>query len=323
MNWRDYEAAVSRAIRQRFPADRVRADQALDGRFSGVPRQIDVLADKDLVGRSLTAVVDCKCYARNVDVKDVEAVIGLAADVRADVALVVTTRGYSTAARARAENEPNVRAHLSIVTVDDLELGGAAFPVYAVVHHGQTAVGVVAPSGWFVTSNAAPGGGRRYDLAALAVYHAPELTYDQARRQRAFGWTNISWWPDDPDGALDGVLDGQEEDTLRLFPGAEVGHWEEVIDNAVAGPEPWVFRTIVYPGADYIDVTCFRPVGPGYVFYTVLLTTHAGYERDLDRLRQLAASCVPMYAPHVDPSDSDGYWRSVMGPPPDNDEPSA
>lgn len=98
------------------------------------------------------------------------------------------------------------------------------------------------------------------------------------------------------------------------YPGSQIECWEEVIENDAAGPELWVSRTIVYPGGDYIDVTCFRPVGPGYVFCTVLLTTRTDCEHDLGRLRQVAASCVPMYAPHVDPNDSDGYWQSVMGP---------
>jgi hypothetical protein len=43
--------------------------------------------------------VDCKCFTRNVDVKAVEVFIGLVEDVGTDFGLIVTTEGYSPAAR--------------------------------------------------------------------------------------------------------------------------------------------------------------------------------------------------------------------------------
>ena len=55
-----------------------------------------------MVALTALAVVDCKSYSKRVDVKHVEAAIGMAADVSADIALIVTTVGYSEAALARA-----------------------------------------------------------------------------------------------------------------------------------------------------------------------------------------------------------------------------
>ena len=98
MNWRDYEDAVYEILRSRFPANEVGSDQMIPGRFSEIERQIDVAGRSTLLGWGMLGIVDCKCYSQRVDVKDVEAVIGMAADVRADIALIVTTVGYSDAA---------------------------------------------------------------------------------------------------------------------------------------------------------------------------------------------------------------------------------
>ena len=302
-------------IESRFPGSHVRADQLLDGRFSGISRQIDVLAENVLMGFTTTAIVDCKCYSRNVDVKDVETVIGMAADVGADIGLIVTTKGFSPAAQARAENEPNVKTHLSIVTVDELELGGGVFPIYALMHHGQAGVGVVAPSGWYITPNVAPGGGRLYDMDALAVYHAPELSYDEAWGQREFGWSHISWHPDPQSSALEEILDIQHAGCVSQDPNATLLYWEEAVDNQVFGRRPWRFRKITYARADYVDLTCFAPIGADYVFYTVLLTTHADVDHDLDRLRQVAANCIPLYALQVNRHNADEYWADLLNAP--------
>lgn len=312
MHWRDYEAAIYRVILNRFPQAQVKPDQMLPGRFSGIDRQIDVLAKAALMDFETVAVVDCKCYSDNVDVKAVEMVIGLVADVGADIGLIVTTKGYSEAALARAKNEPNVRTHLDIVTVNDLDLGGPSFPVYAFMHYGQTAVAVVSPSGWFVTSNAAPGGYRRYDIDALAIYHDPDHTFEQAYRSRSIGWSHIIADELDEGDVLENYIKFQHDNTMADFPGATILYWEEGIENQVLGRDPWSFRKIVYDHDDYIDITCFKEIAPGYVFYTILMTDAAGSEHDLDRLRQVAANCIPLYAPEVNPRTSHVHWSRVL-----------
>lgn len=315
MNWRDYEAAIYRVVQNRFPDSRVQFDQMIPGRFSDIDRQIDVLATAKLLDFETIAVVDCKCYSENVDVKGVETVIGLAADVGADIGLIVTTQGYSDAALARAKNEPNVRTHLDIVTIDELDLGGAAFPVYAFMHYGQVAAAVVAPSGWFVTSNATPGGYRRYDIDALGIYHDPELTFQEAYDSRSIGWSHIVADEFEEFGVgdfMEGFVEFQHENTMAGFPGAKILYWEEVIDNQALGNVPWSFRKIFYDHDDYIDITCFNEVAPGYLFYTILMTDSSKMDHDLNRLRQVASNCIPLYAPDVDPMTSYLHWSKVL-----------
>ena len=65
-------------------------------------------------------VVDCKCFNRNVDVRHIEAFAGFLEDVNVDLGLLVTTAGFSQAARSRAEHVRGMR--LDVVELDDLAL---------------------------------------------------------------------------------------------------------------------------------------------------------------------------------------------------------
>lgn len=85
----------------------------LRGHRSGTRRQIDVVVHGPVLGMvSGTVVVDCKRWARPVDVADVEAFVGLVADVDADGGLLVTTKGSSRPARRRAEAEHEIRLEM-------------------------------------------------------------------------------------------------------------------------------------------------------------------------------------------------------------------
>jgi hypothetical protein len=63
-------------------------------------------------------VVDCKRYGSNVDIKDVEAFIGLVEDVGAGIGLLVTTEGFTQGAINRVASERGI--HIDVVRVEDL-----------------------------------------------------------------------------------------------------------------------------------------------------------------------------------------------------------
>jgi hypothetical protein len=122
--WRKYEKQIyDRLVRSAGGDERAEVvfDKRLPGRLSGAERQVDVYVRgtfADRVGEA-TMAVDCKCFTRNVDVKAVEAFIGLVNDVGTDFGLIVTTEGFSGAAKKRALAERGVR--VEIVPYDELE----------------------------------------------------------------------------------------------------------------------------------------------------------------------------------------------------------
>jgi hypothetical protein len=322
MNWRDYEDAVYEILRSRFPANEVGSDQMIPGRFSEIERQIDVAGRSTLLGWGMLGIVDCKCYSQRVDVKDVEAVIGMAADVRADIALIVTTVGYSDAALARAHNEPNVRVHLDIVTPEEAAAIGEA-PASAMMYRGRIAAVLLAPSGWLATSNIVEGE-RVLPLDALCYFHPSDLHVEDAMRQRAIGWCHIEDNPAKTPGHLEHTLEIQNTNAHEFDPDAEIKTWFEPVGvmNAEA-----LFRRIDYKGTGYVDFTFFAELDDNGLFWACVICPPDDAHRALARLRFIADSVMFAFAPDADPSDSHGVWQDFFpwrkernGPKPKNEE---
>jgi len=105
-DWHQYEAYIFRSLQRRFPEARVLPNARLTGVKSGKARQIDVLVERSLGEFDLKIAFDCKCYKRKVNVNDVERFLGMLDDRRVSKGVLVTTKGYSKTAHARAQREP-------------------------------------------------------------------------------------------------------------------------------------------------------------------------------------------------------------------------
>ncbi len=93
----------------------------------------------------LRVAFDCKCYKRKVNVTAVERMLSTLDDIRVNKGVLVTTRGYSKAALARAQNDSR-DIELRIVSPDRLSvsqwIGGM------VAHYGSLAALLKTPRGW-------------------------------------------------------------------------------------------------------------------------------------------------------------------------------
>lgn len=87
---------------QLAPQAEVVHDAKLDGRLSGRSRQVDVLVRQKIGQYEMRIVLDCKDYARPVDVKGVEEFHGLIMDVGANKGALVCPKGFTAAAKTRA-----------------------------------------------------------------------------------------------------------------------------------------------------------------------------------------------------------------------------
>ena len=122
--WREYEEGICEMLRAKVePDSRVEFDVKLAGRLSGIERQVDVYVEGRFAGDVLpapaTLSVDCKCWSSPVDVSDVERFIGLVEDVGTDFGLMITTVGFSSAARNRAARARGVQ--IDVIRFDELE----------------------------------------------------------------------------------------------------------------------------------------------------------------------------------------------------------
>jgi Restriction endonuclease len=97
----ELEILVSKIQRQLAPDAEVVHNARLPGK-TGSPRQIDVLVRQKIGNYEMRIVLDCKDYARPVDVKAVEAFHGLLDDVGANKGAMVCLRGFTALAKERA-----------------------------------------------------------------------------------------------------------------------------------------------------------------------------------------------------------------------------
>ncbi|MFL5960068.1 MAG: restriction endonuclease [Gaiellaceae bacterium] len=118
----DYENGVADLLAQKFEGrGTVERNVRLPSRSGGRDRQIDVLVRLPLAGMGegeASMIVDCKRYGTKVDMKDVEAFIGMVEDVGAAIGLLVTTEGFTDGAIARAKSARAI--HIEVIRVEEL-----------------------------------------------------------------------------------------------------------------------------------------------------------------------------------------------------------
>jgi|NGEPerStandDraft_6_1074524.scaffolds.fasta_scaffold54703_1 hypothetical protein len=116
----EYESAVADVLAF-LAGDRATVERNvyLYGRRSKAPRQIDVVVRRRTFGAEATLVVDCKRWAKRLDVADVGSFLSVVEDVGADQGLLVSTKGASEAAMQFAHEARGVR--LDVMGLDELQ----------------------------------------------------------------------------------------------------------------------------------------------------------------------------------------------------------
>lgn len=124
--WRQYELDVKASLEDLDRHADIRHDVKVLGELSNSQRQIDVLAEREIVGKLHRVVVECKHYRRRLGVGKVDEFVGKLLDVGAGHGILYGFSGVTEAARARAEN-----ARHPTVEIRDLKQAVAAAPVAA------------------------------------------------------------------------------------------------------------------------------------------------------------------------------------------------
>jgi hypothetical protein len=141
-DWKNYEAYVAGSLERQYPGILIQCDIKLDGKISGIPRQVDIL-----VGSTQKTAIECKYLSRKVDVKCVESFLAMMDDLDISRGLIVTARGYTPAAKARAENDDR-GLDLQIITPERLsKFQSLGFPI---IWRETLGVGFQPPACWVV-----------------------------------------------------------------------------------------------------------------------------------------------------------------------------
>ncbi len=144
MTWKDYEEEIFNHFKSKYPESETTLNAKLNGRYSKVSRQIDILVEGYFAGSRIRLVVDGKYFKKKVDVKGVEEFIGMLSDCEAHRGILISQCGYSKAAIDRAHNDPG-DIELDVLNFEELvgqqNFGGIPFS-------GEHGVIVSAPFGW-------------------------------------------------------------------------------------------------------------------------------------------------------------------------------
>lgn len=100
-DWKKFEELAASIQTKLAPDATVTPNAKLLGK-SGTQRQIDILIEQEAGQYKLRIVVDCKDYKHPVDVKAVEAFLGLMEDVGAHKGAMVAANGFTGTAKIRA-----------------------------------------------------------------------------------------------------------------------------------------------------------------------------------------------------------------------------
>jgi Restriction endonuclease len=103
-DFRELEKLVAAIQKQLAPASDVQHNVKLDGRRSGVKRQIDVLVSQKVGQYEIRIIIDCKDHKHPIDVKGVEEFYGLFDDVGAQKGVLVCPTGFTKAAKNLAQD---------------------------------------------------------------------------------------------------------------------------------------------------------------------------------------------------------------------------
>ena len=275
-DWRDYEREIHDEVVCKYPDASVTHDVRLPGVLSSSQRQIDVLIEERVHGHAVRTAIDAKYHGRPIDVKQVEAFIGLLHDVEVDRGIMICPTSFSNAALTRALRD-DVDLDLDIFTLDGFKQWQVAG---AIPYAERTAVAIPAPLGWVIEMG--PVG------SVLARLYRRGQNYDQAYDAGEFMYVNI-WDRNHEVSNLELLLQKQERDILQSFPDAMIS----VCDFASRTDCRTCLRRAEipsYPSAEFTGLVEFLHG----ILYVVLFTPLLVERRNLRKLEYFLRKAVPM-----------------------------
>lgn len=101
--WKRFEKLVVNLQKEMSPDAEITLNDKVLGRQTGIKREIDISIRKIVGQFEILIVIDCKDYAKPIDVKKVEEFLGLVNDIGANKGAIVSASGFSKAAKTRAQ----------------------------------------------------------------------------------------------------------------------------------------------------------------------------------------------------------------------------
>jgi hypothetical protein len=288
MDWKEYEREIEEHFRAEYPSASITTNARVDGKFSGVPRQIDLLIDDLACDMSIRIVVDAKWRNHKLDVKEVEEFLGLAKDVSAHKGVMIAPEGYTEAALLRAQRD-DADLLLDVLNFKELkEYQGLG----AVPYSGTNGAVIQPPLGWVADGTRGRG--------ALAWMYERGLTLDEAFKRMEYMYVNF--WTLKQETSDIAALCRYQEGYLRAGP--------KVVDSIMMLPSPLrddgdtAIRKVTFKEhPELAEFTGFVKFD-SFIFLCVLFTSVALEERNLAKLRFVMRKVFSMQVQQKAPTES-------------------
>lgn len=240
ISWKEYEEEVFLECERVFNSQEteVLRDKYVVGRYSGVKRQIDVIVRQHNDSEDVNmCVVECKHYAKKINVKIVDSFIGCLEDVGANKGILVSEKGFTKAAINRAhKGKDNIE-------VDILNMGELQqFQGYgAITYSGENALMIAPPFGWIIDG--------KHRIDALAVFYRRGISFNEADGiEKEWMYLQI-WAKETEDDTLENIIGFQNNELREKDKNAEIRQFDldgltirEAYLSSYSTPEITVFR---------------------------------------------------------------------------------
>lgn len=278
-DWKDYEREIEDQFRILYPTATITPNAKLQGKFSKIERQIDLLIEETASDHLFRVVVDAKHRGRPIDVGDIEAFIGQVRDVEAHTGMLIALEGYTKAAINRAHYDDS-DIILDVLNLDEVkQFQGPTAIAYA----GPNGVSVAAPFGWIVDATRREG--------FLATLYQRGVTFEEAVRAPEFMY--LQFWRKDKKrvNTVDALLTFQEGYMLGGSPDAKIEIIERGINQRL-GVKTLIrrFERRDHPGIEYTGFADFD----NFIFMCVLFTPTELADKNLRKLRFVLRDSFPM-----------------------------
>ncbi len=300
MTWKDYEHYIHQVFSDLYPEATITHNVQKIGVISRTKRQIDVLIEGYLAGYSLNIVVDCKYFNKKVDVKVVESFISFLHDVKANKGILITNRGFTQAAQARAQNDSHVDLDLRIIEFDKLQ----DFQGFGGIPYREPAgIIIQPPNGWILD-------GQQRHPSILATVYPKGLSFEKAIEVYQYMHVYITIKTDvHPD--LESLFKYQEGYTRKREHSSNCTI--EYFPKAIRDDAESVLRVITFPEYNLKDCTLFVDF-EDFIFYCTLVTPNSVLNKpqgkNLKLLEQMMGKAIPLQVKVLGSEPFEGFQRT-------------
>jgi len=273
--WREYEEAVYEECERvfHFKGAEIIKNTQIVGHISGSKRQIDVLVKLHQRDDTICSiVVECKQYAKKIDIKTIDSFIGFLKDVEAQRGILVSDKGFTKGAIARAHKGEDD------IEVDILNLGELKqFQAYgAIVYSGENALAIAPPFGWIID-------GQQRGFAP-AVFYRRGITFAEATEKEK-EWMYLQFWAKKSiKDTLENLITTQNK-SLKAMDNRAVIRLSEVDGLKV--------REAYLPSYPVPEVTVFREYDR-FIAFIVLFCPDSFVKRDVRKIIDAFLDAIPI-----------------------------